>query len=119
PLPHRGRHKHAAMRDANRKKILDAPSRAAFWKVIMRLADSRSAPTADELKDVFERRLNPPAVLTPQFDSAKHRINQVLSTLLPEKTEDSTPEGFFSRKWTEDDMGRLKDHIRNHSLDSA
>ncbi|KAJ6450876.1 hypothetical protein C8R45DRAFT_946489 [Mycena sanguinolenta] len=82
PLPHRGRDKLAAMQDANRKKILDAPSRAVFWKVIMRLADPRSAPisvTADELKDVFERRLNPPAVLPPQFDSAQHRIDQVFT----------------------------------------
>ncbi|KAJ7315544.1 hypothetical protein DFH08DRAFT_820471 [Mycena albidolilacea] len=30
PLPHRGRHKLAAMRDENRKKIMEAPSRAVF-----------------------------------------------------------------------------------------
>ncbi|KAJ7261384.1 hypothetical protein B0H12DRAFT_1013544, partial [Mycena haematopus] len=110
------------MRDVNRKKILEAPTRGAFWKEIKRLADPKPAPisvTADELKDVFEKRLNPPVVLPPQFDSAQHKINQVLATLLPEKTEDSTQEGFFSRKWTEDDMGRLKDHIRKHSLDST
>jgi hypothetical protein len=39
--------------------------------------------------------------------------------LLPEKTEDTTPEGFFIRKWTVEDMGRLKDHLRKHSLASA
>ena len=121
PLPHRGRDKLAMMRNANRKKIMEAPSRAAFWKEIKRLADPRPAPisvTADELKDVFEKRLNPPAVL-PQFDSAQHKINKILATLIPEKTEDKTPEGFFTHVWTEDDMGRLKDHIRTHSLDST
>jgi hypothetical protein len=83
------------------------------------LADPKPAPisvTTDELENIFEKRLNPPAVLPPQFDSAQHKINQVLATLLPEKTED-TPERFFSQRWTEDDMGGLKDHIRKHSLD--
>ncbi|KAF8205685.1 hypothetical protein K438DRAFT_1446689, partial [Mycena galopus ATCC 62051] len=63
--------------------------------------------------------LNPSAILPPQFDSAQHKINKVLATLLPEKTEDTTPEAFFTRPWTEDDIGRLKDHIRKHSLESA
>jgi hypothetical protein len=64
------------------------------------LADPKPAPisvTADELKDVFEKRLNPPAFLPSQFDSPRHKINYVLATLLPEKTEDTTAEGFFSR----------------------
>jgi hypothetical protein len=63
------------------------------------LADPKPTPisvTADELNDVVEKRQNPPAVLPPQFDSAQHKINQVLATLLPKKTEDTTPEGFFS-----------------------
>ncbi|KAF8194286.1 hypothetical protein K438DRAFT_1587973 [Mycena galopus ATCC 62051] len=110
------------MRNANRKKVLDAPTRAIFWKEIKRLADPKPAPisvTADELQEVFEKRLNPSVILPPQFDSAQHKINKVLATLLPEKTEDTTPEAFFTRLWTEDDIGRLKDHIRKHSLDSA
>ncbi|KAJ7631559.1 hypothetical protein DFH06DRAFT_912470, partial [Mycena polygramma] len=122
PLGHRGRDKLAAMRDANRKKVMDAPNRAVFWKVIKKFADPRPAPisvTADELKEVFEKRLNPPVVVPPQFDSAQHKINSILSSVLPEKTEDTSPEGFFTRKWTEDDMGKLKDHIRKHSMDSA
>ncbi|KAJ7712284.1 hypothetical protein B0H16DRAFT_1342702, partial [Mycena metata] len=121
PLPHRGRDKLVMLRTANRKKIMEAPSRAIFWTEIKRLADPKPAPisvTADELKSVFEKRLNPPEVLPPQFDSAQHKINKVLATLMPETTEDTTPEGFFTHPWTENDMGRLKDHIRNHSLDS-
>ncbi|KAF8176432.1 hypothetical protein K438DRAFT_1607444, partial [Mycena galopus ATCC 62051] len=101
---------------------MDAPSRAIFWKEIKKLADPKAAPisvTADQLKDVFEKRLNPPLVLPSQFDSAQHKINKVLAMLMPEETADSSPEGFFTRKWTEDDIGRLKDHIRKHSLDSA
>ncbi|KAJ7744925.1 hypothetical protein B0H16DRAFT_1213266, partial [Mycena metata] len=121
PAPHRGRDKLIAMREANRKKVMEAPNRAVFWREIKRLADPKPAPisvTADELKTVFEKRLNPPEVLPPQFDGVQHEINKILVTFLPEKTEDRTPEGFFSRKWTEDDMGRLKDHIRKHGMDS-
>ncbi|KAJ7723211.1 hypothetical protein B0H16DRAFT_1895858 [Mycena metata] len=73
----------------------------------------------DSLKDVFETRLKPAEVLPTQFDSIQHDINKILCTLLPEETEDSTPEGFFSRKWDAKDMGRLKDHLRKHSLDSS
>jgi hypothetical protein len=107
------------MRDKNRKKIMEAPSRAVFWKEIKRLADPKPAPisvSADSLKDVFETRLNPPKVLPPQFDLAQHKINKILAGLM---AEDPTPEGFFTQKWTEDDIGRLKDHLRKHSLDSS
>jgi hypothetical protein len=46
-------------------------------------------------------------------------MNEVLAGLIPDSTEDTTEEGFFSVKWNDDDMGRLKDHIRKHSLDSV
>ncbi|KAJ6484125.1 hypothetical protein C8R45DRAFT_768631, partial [Mycena sanguinolenta] len=75
--------------------------------------------TAASLKDVFEQRLNPPETTPPQFDEAQLGINKLLAQLLPEKTEDHTPEGFFSGNWNEDDMGRVKDHLRSHSLQSA
>ncbi|KAJ6481554.1 hypothetical protein C8R47DRAFT_1284080, partial [Mycena vitilis] len=121
PAPHRGRLKWASMRAANKKKLVQAESRAVFWKEIKRLADPKPAPisvTADALKDVFEKRLNPPETLPPSFDSAQHKVNKILAELLPEKTEDTSPEGFFTNKWTALDMGRLKDHLRKHSLDS-
>ncbi|KAJ7731086.1 hypothetical protein B0H16DRAFT_1893457 [Mycena metata] len=95
---------------------------AVFWREINRLADPKPAPvsvTADELKPVFEKRLKPPEILPSQFDAVQHEINKVLAKFLPETTEDHTPEGFFSRKWTEEDMGRLKDHIRKHGMDST
>ncbi|KAJ7315543.1 hypothetical protein DFH08DRAFT_715408, partial [Mycena albidolilacea] len=90
-------------------------------KEIKRLADPKPASilvSADSLKDVFETRLNPPKVLPPQFDSVQHKINKILAGLMPERTKDPTPEGFFTQKWTEDDIGRLKDHLQKRSLDS-
>ncbi|KAJ7258043.1 hypothetical protein B0H12DRAFT_990236, partial [Mycena haematopus] len=75
--------------------------------------------TADSLKKVFEKRLNPPNVLPNQFDSPQHGINKILAALLPNKTEDQTSEGFFSKNWGDHDMGRLKDHLRKNLLESA
>ncbi|KAJ7110402.1 hypothetical protein C8R44DRAFT_633951, partial [Mycena epipterygia] len=101
---------------------MDAPSAGAFWKEVKRLSDPAPVPvsvTAHDLKEVFEARLNPPTVLPDSFDAAQHTINTLLADIIPETTEDSTPEGFFSRDWTEDDVAKLKDHIRKNSLDSA
>ncbi|KAJ6544323.1 hypothetical protein B0H19DRAFT_1076444 [Mycena capillaripes] len=53
------------------------------------------------------------------FDSGQHKIKKVLASLLPEKTEDISPEGSPTERRTEDDMGRLKDHIHKHFLDSS
>ncbi|KAJ7192762.1 hypothetical protein B0H12DRAFT_985191, partial [Mycena haematopus] len=71
------------------------------------------------LREVFEKRLNPPAVLPTAFDEIKHKLNKTLCSLIPETTHDTTPEGFFSAEWNEDDGGWVKDHLLNHSLDSA
>ncbi|KAJ6574597.1 hypothetical protein B0H19DRAFT_986206, partial [Mycena capillaripes] len=46
-------------------------------------------------------------------------MNAILAGLIPDTTEDNSEEGFFSERWGDEDMGRLKDHIRKHSLDSA
>jgi hypothetical protein len=74
--------------------------------------------TAANLKEVFEKRLKPPDVLPSQFDAIQHKMNEVLAGLIPDSTEDTTEEAFFSVKWNDDDMVRLKDHILKHSLDS-
>ncbi|KAJ6610647.1 hypothetical protein B0H10DRAFT_2224808 [Mycena sp. CBHHK59/15] len=101
--------------EENRRRVMDAPSSGIFWKEVKRLADPKPAPisvSASSLKDTFEKRLNAPEVLPPQFDSTQHSINKILANLLPASTEDHTPEGFFTTKWNVDDMGRLKDHLR-------
>ncbi|KAJ6618094.1 hypothetical protein B0H10DRAFT_1649681, partial [Mycena sp. CBHHK59/15] len=41
------------------------------------------------------------------------------ASLLPKVTEDHNPEGFFTQKWNEDDMGRLNDRLCKHSMDSS
>jgi hypothetical protein len=116
PAAHRGRQQLHEIKERNRKNILEAPSAAAFWKEVKRLIDPAPIPisaTADNLKDVFEKRLNPPVVLPESFDSSQHKMNRMLAESIPESTVDSTSERFFSAEWTEEDMEWLKDHIRN------
>ncbi|KAF5374013.1 hypothetical protein D9615_009920 [Tricholomella constricta] len=122
PEAHRGRNKLMAIKDLNRRQITEAPSSGIFWKVVKRLADPQRIPisvSASDLKSVFEARLNPPLTLPKTFDQPQHKINRILASLLPTETLDRTPEGFFSNAWTEDDMGWVKDHLKNHSITSA
>lgn len=67
--------------------------------------------TADSLKDVFEKRLIPPATLPASFDKPLHKINRLLARAIPNTTTDPMPEKFFSAKWTEEDIEWLKDHL--------
>jgi hypothetical protein len=122
PENHRGRDKLGTIKDMNRDKLINPPSHAAFWKHLKRLADPRPAPiavTAEDLRVVFEGRLNPAPIMPSSFDQAQHKINQTLGSLIPEHTDDPTPEKFFSAEWLEDDGAWVKNHLLTHSLDSA
>ncbi|KAJ7601402.1 hypothetical protein DFH06DRAFT_1026142, partial [Mycena polygramma] len=115
PASHRGRQRLNEIRDKNRKNILEAPSAAAFWKEVKRLIDPAPTPlsvTADSLKDVFEKRLNPPTILPRSFNAPRHRTNRMLADSIPASTTDPTREKIFSAGFTERDMEWLKDHIR-------
>ncbi|KAJ7618830.1 hypothetical protein DFH06DRAFT_994921, partial [Mycena polygramma] len=101
---------------------MEAPSAGAFWKQVKRLSDPAPIPvsvSASDLKDVFESRLNPPKIMPQSFDAAEHTMNNLLAEMIPDSTEDTTAEGFFSTPWTEDHIASIKDHIRTHSLDSG
>jgi hypothetical protein len=106
PDKHRGRDTLGEIRDKNRDKLFNAPSSGAFWKEIKRLADPKPDPimvTADSLRDVFEKRLNPPAVMPTAFDEIRHKVNQTLAAMIPDTTQDTTQEKFSSSEWVEDD----------------
>jgi hypothetical protein len=93
PDKHRGHDTLGEIRDKNRDKLFNAPSSGAFWKEIKRLADPKPDPimvTADSLRDVFEKRLNPPAVMPTAFDDIRHKVNQILAAMIPDTTQDTT-----------------------------
>ncbi|GLB35658.1 hypothetical protein LshimejAT787_0212230 [Lyophyllum shimeji] len=122
PDSHRGRDKLMAIKEQNRKKVMEAPNCGMFWREVKRLADPQPPPiavSAGELKSVFETRLNPPTSLPFTFDETQHKINKLLADLLPAETVDLTPEGFFSLPWVEDDIAWVKDHLKKHSAKCA
>lgn len=95
PEKHCGRGRLGAIRDANRDKLFNAPSSGDFWKEVKRLADPKPDPiavTAESLREVFEKRLNPPAVMPTAFDEIQHKINQTLASVIQKTTQDTQPE---------------------------
>jgi hypothetical protein len=122
PAAHRGRERLNDIKERNRKSIMEAPSTGAFWKQVKRLSDPAPIPvsvSANDLKQVFESRLNPPKIMPQSFNTAEHTMNNLLAEMIPDSTEDITPEGFFSAPWTEANIESIKDHIITHSLDSG
>ncbi|KAF8192395.1 hypothetical protein K438DRAFT_1970195 [Mycena galopus ATCC 62051] len=94
---------------------MEASSAGEFWKEIKRLIDPALNPisvSADNLKDISERRLNVPETLPQSFGASQHAINRILASSIPATTTDTTREQLFSREWTEADIESLKEHIR-------
>ena len=72
---HWGRTREREQQRENLQALLNANSGAEYWKLMRGWTDPkpRSAQvTAGELRDVFEERLNPPAVLPEHFDVEQH-----------------------------------------------
>ena len=65
-----------------------------------RLVEPAPIPvTADSLKEVIEKRLNPPNILPnilqESSDAPLHTMNRILVGLIPDSTTDPAPEIFF------------------------
>jgi len=78
-------------RDSHRGALLNATSGAEFWKLVCGWTDlkPRSAQvTAGQLRDVFEKRLDPPDVLPEHFNVEQHEWNTFMAGNIPETTED-------------------------------
>jgi hypothetical protein len=75
--------------------------------------------TAQQLRDVFNTRLNPPKIMPPHFDADLKRLRDLMSEAIPPTTTDHTAEQFFSRPWDLSDIEQMKRKIRNRSSKSA
>ncbi|THG92752.1 hypothetical protein EW026_g8259 [Hermanssonia centrifuga] len=102
--------------------ILAAKQEGTFWTIFRGWTDPkpRSAKvTADQLREVFLPRMNPPVSLPPAFDSARHAVNHFWASHLPDRTHDSSRAASFSRAITLEEIAAVKNHIRKHTINSA
>ena len=114
--PHRGREKLRDFRVSLRKKLLNSDSEKSFWKVakaIMNGKESSSPVTADKLKDIFEKRMNPLDPIPESFDTNLLNLNIAMANAIPQRTHDATEEQFFSKPFSVEEMASAKAHLEN------
>ncbi|KAF7354570.1 Reverse transcriptase domain-containing protein [Mycena sanguinolenta] len=119
---HRGRRREREMLRKNLVALLGCETGREFWDLIRSWTDerpSRPQVSLDQLHDSFKARLNPPAVMPAHFDAELHETLALMSATIPACTIDSTPEGFFSRRVTDEDIVRLKKKLREKGTRSA
>ncbi|GBE82387.1 Ribonuclease H1 [Sparassis crispa] len=121
-VSHRGRTRLRHMMDCNKEKLLHCANDRAFWSLIRQWTNTQPRPaqvTVDQLHDVFRARMNPPEAFPVEFNDVRHVLNHCCANLLPQRTVDTTPQRFFSRAFTIDEIAHAKAHIKLHSLRSA
>ncbi|KAJ7656985.1 hypothetical protein DFH06DRAFT_908211, partial [Mycena polygramma] len=119
---HRGRVKERQLQRENLETLLNVASNKEFWTLIRGWTDpkNRSARvSAQQLREVFETRLNPPEVIPDVFDLEEREHHQRLADVLPSRTVDVSPQRTFSRPFIIKDIEDAKLHIRKHNLKSA
>ncbi|KAJ7452726.1 hypothetical protein B0H11DRAFT_1611888, partial [Mycena galericulata] len=122
PPSHRGRATERELQRKNLETLLNVASNKEFWTLIRGWTDPKNRTaqvSAEELRGVFESRLNPPEVLPEDFNLDERERHQHLADMLPPRTSDTTPQRTFSRPFTIRDIEEVKLHIRRHNLKSA
>ena len=112
--PHRGRDKLRYLKISLREKLLSSDSDKSFWKtakMIMNGKEQTSPITADELKEVFEKRMNPLNPIPETFDTNLLNLNIALAKAIPKHTQDKTQEHFFSKLFSVEEMASAKLHL--------
>ena len=72
-----------------------------------------SPVTADELKDVFEKCMNPLDPVPDTFDTHLLTFNNAMAKAIPQRTQDMTEEQFFSKPFSVEEMASAKTHLEN------
>jgi exonuclease III len=111
-----------AKQKAMREKLLNAPTMAERWKTIRNILGQKDIPTdfsPDDLRKTFEVRMNPIVPPPPSFDINKLLLDKLIAATIPERTTDSTPEQYFSRAITAEEIQFAKAHLAKKSANSA
>ena len=110
------------LRNANLQRILASASDHEFWDTLRDFTADKPRPalvTAQALRAVFERRMNPPAVLPSSFDHLQHALTRLQLSAMPAQTQDQTQGAYFSCPFTVEDVEAVKQHIRNTARSSC
>ena len=87
-----------------------------FWKTFHEyMSPRRSNPTvtAEQLREVFEPRMNP-LPTQPMAPPADMRLyDSFLAATMPSTTPDPTPEQYFSRPFTAEEVSAVKTHLQD------
>ncbi|KAF8123371.1 hypothetical protein K438DRAFT_1651237, partial [Mycena galopus ATCC 62051] len=100
---HRGRQREREMVQDNLNKLLACETNLDFWTLVRKWTDDRPVEprvTPAELHGSFSTRLNPPDDIPDHFDAELNEIMTGLAATIPTRTQDRTPQGFFSRDIT-------------------
>jgi len=108
-IAHRGRSSVRAIKVANTRALVDAPSESLFWKAVRHFSDSkpRDPPfSARDLRRVFFNRLN---VLSrdPSFSDRSLEAAEQFASQLANATEDVSEGQWFSRSWEKEEIQAL------------
>lgn len=119
---HRGRIKERQVQAANLKRFIEADSPREWWDLVREWTDAKPKAvrvSADQLRHVFHRRLNPPAHMPEHFDAHVKRIHNLMSASIPNHTVDRTPEEFFTRPFVEDELEWAKAKLAKRDTKTA
>ncbi|KAJ7201782.1 hypothetical protein B0H12DRAFT_1001861, partial [Mycena haematopus] len=122
PPSHRGRAREHQLQRENLQSLLNVASNKEFWSLIRGWTDPKQRTaqvSAEQLRDVFEARLNPSEIVPDDFDREERDRHRFLCDILPVSTPDTSPQRTFSRPFTITDIEVAKLHIRTHNIRSA
>ena len=113
---HRNREKVRDTKALFRDKLLSCDNDKMFWKIakeIIKGKDTVSPVTADDLKLVFQKRMNPSTTTPESFDTSLLCLNMAMAKAIPSQTVDLTPDQFFSKPFSVEEISDAKTHLKD------
>jgi hypothetical protein len=104
---HRGRACMRARQSLNLEMLLRCPSEREFWKLVCSWTDvkSREVPVpVPQLQQTFRERMNVPTSGATDPGGDRRQFTALLAHAIPACTVDTTPQRFFSRPFSMEEM---------------
>ncbi|PPQ72667.1 hypothetical protein CVT25_007993, partial [Psilocybe cyanescens] len=118
-LAHRGR---AAMRKLMWRNLQKAVNLAAepkeYWKFLKEKLNRKQrgqAVSMQDLRNVFDARMNPPMDLPEHFDVEKFQLDKNWAANAPQANVDESHNQYFARPVSSEEIDRAKRHLSSHT----